>query len=457
MRKLMRVSYNPHNLCGFVDFDHKTYNLFCVVMCDIDFQKSSRWQMNSRLGRNFWIYRCGQIATALGYSASSIAVIWWVLGEYQKMIYVSYVIVPPLIISAISQPLVAPLGDRFNKKRLLQYGLAIQFVSYLIVAAIFIVGKMNIAVLIAFEMLSTTGKIIFNSGSIGILPHLVSENDIPDGINITQRINSVMSILGGALGGSMVTFLGVANSFLFLSACLLVAFLLCMLIHYSAQSENAGANISTWINDVKDGFRYTIQNPVVSGFFIYSIIIGIAFAPMTLAFPYIIKEINGLPPLFVGFLTTSMGSGVILGSLCLPYLKRVFDSKYIVYLSSTLFFLSLLLVGVYHHVVVLFIGQFIIGLSRNWINVTVDSLLMVNLPKELRTRVLSNLMFFAMINMPLAMLIFGGLMDALGVYNIFLVLSMLSFAGMLAIVSNKGVRGFLSAKPEEAMAMLSRE
>lgn len=413
--------------------------------------------MNSRLGRNFWIYRCGQIATALGYSASSIAVIWWVLGEYQKMIYVSYVIVPPLIISAISQPLVAPLGDRFNKKRLLQYGLAIQFVSYLIVAAIFIVGKMNIAVLIAFEMLSTTGKIIFNSGSIGILPHLVSENDIPDGINITQRINSVMSILGGALGGSMVTFLGVANSFLFLSACLLVAFLLCMLIHYSAQSENAGANISTWINDVKDGFRYTIQNPVVSGFFIYSIIIGIAFAPMTLAFPYIIKEINGLPPLFVGFLTTSMGSGVILGSLCLPYLKRVFDSKYIVYLSSTLFFLSLLVVGVYHHVVVLFIGQFIIGLSRNWINVTVDSLLMVNLPKELRTRVLSNLMFFAMINMPLAMLIFGGLMDALGVYNIFLVLSMLSFAGMLAIVSNKGVRGFLSAKPEEAMAMLSRE
>ncbi len=62
-----------------------------------------------------------------------------------------------------------------------------------------------------------------------------------------------------------------------------------------------------------------------------------------------------------------------------------------------------------------------------------------------------------MINMPLAMLIFGGLMDALGVYNIFLVLSMLSFAGMLAIVSNEEVRGFLSEKPEEAMAMLSRE
>lgn len=45
---------------------------------------------------------------------------------------------------------------------------------------------------------------------------------------------------------------------------------------------------------------------------------------MALAFPYIIKEINDLPPLFVGFLTTSMVSGVILGSLCLPYLKKAF-------------------------------------------------------------------------------------------------------------------------------------
>lgn len=433
------------------------YNLFCVVICDIDFPQGSRWQMNNRLGRDFWIYRCGQIATALGYSASSIAVIWWVLGEYQKMIFVSYVIVPPLIISAISQPLVAPLGDRFNKKRLLQYGLGIQFSSYLIVAVIFMFSKMNISMLVAFEIVSTIGKIIFNSGSIGILPHLVSERDIPDAINITHRINSVMSILGGALGGSMVTFFGVANSFLFLSICLSVAFLLCMLIRYSTQNEKSSIHTSTWLNDVKDGFEYTIRNPVVSGFFMYSIIIGIAFAPMTLAFPYIIKEINGLPPVFVGFLTTSMGGGVIFGSLCLPYVKRFFDSKCIVYISSALFFLSLLLVSIYHNIMMLFIGQFIIGLSRNWINVTVDSLLMVNLPKELRTRVLSNLMFFAMINMPVAMIVFGCLMDALGVYNIFFVLAMLSFAGMLAIFSNKGVRGFLSAKPEEAMEMLSRD
>lgn len=38
--------------------------------------------MGEGLGRDFWFYRCAQIATALVYSASSIAVVWWILGEY---------------------------------------------------------------------------------------------------------------------------------------------------------------------------------------------------------------------------------------------------------------------------------------------------------------------------------------------------------------------------------------
>ena len=35
--------------------------------------------MGEGLGRDFWFYRCAQIATVLGYSASSIAVVWWTL------------------------------------------------------------------------------------------------------------------------------------------------------------------------------------------------------------------------------------------------------------------------------------------------------------------------------------------------------------------------------------------
>ncbi|VUS68196.1 hypothetical protein SB6412_03378 [Klebsiella pasteurii] len=53
--------------------------------------------MGDGLGRGFWFYRCAQIATALGYSASSIAAVWWILDECQNMSYVTYIIVPPFI------------------------------------------------------------------------------------------------------------------------------------------------------------------------------------------------------------------------------------------------------------------------------------------------------------------------------------------------------------------------
>ncbi|MDY4385708.1 MFS transporter [Pectobacterium aroidearum] len=409
--------------------------------------------MEKTLGINFWIFRISQVITALGYSASSIAAMWWVLGEYHKMIYVSFLVVPPLVISALSQPFAAPAGDRYDKKKLIITGLGMQLISYFIVAKIIFSGEMNIAFFIAFEILSTFGKIIFNTGSIGIIPCLVPSDKITDGMNITHRINSTMSILGGVFGGGLVTFFGTAYSFAFLTTCIAISTFLCFFMKYKKEVGSV-SKTSKWLDDVKEGFNYTVNNKVVFGFFMYSLVIGLSFAPMLIAFPYLIKEINGLPALFAGLLATSMGLGVICGSFIYPFACKVIDSKNLVYVSSFLFFLALLMIGTFHNVAFVFAGQFIIGLSRNWINVTIDSLLLIHLPSHLRTRVLSNLSFFAMINMPLAMMISGFLMDTLGVYNIMLALSAVCFIAMLLITTDKMVRKFLSADPDEAKALL---
>ncbi|WP_366557327.1 hypothetical protein [Edwardsiella tarda] len=55
-------------------------------------------------------------------------------------------------------------------------------------------------------------------------------------------------------------------------------------------------------------------------------------------------------------LATCMGVGMITGSFIFPHLRSRFDNKSLVYVSSSLFFLSLLLISLCHHVIVLFIG-----------------------------------------------------------------------------------------------------
>lgn len=409
--------------------------------------------MGTGLGKSFWVFKSVQIATALGYSASSIAAMWWILSEHHKLVYVSFLFIPSLIISAIAQPFVAPAGDRYNKKMLMIIGLGIQMTSYAVDTVLFFSGNMTLWYLIIFEIIATTGKIIFNSASIGILPHIVEHEKITNGMNITHRINSTMSILGGVTGGSLVTFFGAANSFLFLTVCVLIALFLCFMIEFRTHDLKRREN-DKWNDDVREGILYTVRNKVVFGLFVYSLIIGLAFSPMIIAFPYLIKEINGLSPFFVGLLASSMGIGVIVGSFLYPYMSNVLNNRFLVYASSFMFFFALLLVGIMHNAVFIFVGQFLIGFSRNWINVTIDSLLLKHLPEKLRTRVLSNLMFFATINMPVAMLASGYFMDVMGVYNVLLILSGLCFIAMIAIVSNKMVRKFLSAGPEEAMELL---
>lgn len=409
--------------------------------------------MNTSLGRDFWLYRFVQIATAVGYSASSIAAMWWVLGEYNKLAYVSYLMIPPLLISAIAQPFVAPAGDRHNKKKLMLIGLFIQLLSYLFVTTLFVVNGMSFIPLVSFEVAATFGKIIFNTGSIGILPHIVDKDKITEGMNVTDRINSTVSILGGAAGGTLVTFLGMTKSFAFLTLCVSVAIILCFFVKYN-NPNSLHLTRSLWFDDVKCGFNYTVRNKVVLGFFSYSIIIGLAFAPMIISLPYLIKEINGLPPFFVGLLTSSMGGGVIVGSMLYPHAQDKISKITMVYLSSFIFFLSMLIISLMHNAFFIFLGQFMIGFSRNWINVTIDSMLLKHLPDKLRTRVLSNLMFFATINMPVAMLASGFIMDNIGVYNLLLILSGVCFISMISIISNKMIRQFLAAMPNEADELL---
>ena len=203
--------------------------------------------MHTSLGKNFWVFRFVQIATSLGYSASSIAAMWWVLGEYHQMIYVSYLMIPPLVISAFIQPLISPAGDRYNKKTLMINGLLIQGAGYVFATLIFISDEMTLSILIAFEIIATVGRVVFNTGTLGILPNIVKSKNITDAVNITDRINSSMSIIGGVIGGTLVTFLGVANSFVMLSCCLGIAIFLCFFINYKNHGSQVERKVK-WID-----------------------------------------------------------------------------------------------------------------------------------------------------------------------------------------------------------------
>ena len=175
---------------------------------------------------------------------------------------------------------------------------------------------------------------------------------------------------------------------------------------------------------------------------------------MLIAFPYIIKQINGLPAFFIGILSASMGLGTITGSLAYNTALKKISKNIIVYISSFIFFFSIILVCLRKDVFSLFLCQFLIGISRCWINVTVDTMLLLYLPENLRTKVLSNMMFFSMINIPIAMVFSGFLMDYFGIYNFLGILSIIFLIAATILILNTNIRIFLMASPEKAALML---
>ncbi|RRN04437.1 MFS transporter [Bibersteinia trehalosi] len=309
------------------------------------------------LGINFWLYRLAFVLINLGNIAITISISWWIFDTYQRAIYISYVVIPTVFISIKSNILLSPLGDNFQRKKIIQVGIVIQIISCLIVILINELNTLSISALIIFQSLYTLGNGITKVGCTGFIVEIINKELLPKAHNIIMRINSTVSILSGTIGGWLFYTLGMTLSFMLMLLMLMLASIMIYHIKTNGQINKKSKNINFY-NDIKLGLNYTIKNPIVRILFIYSFIIGIAFGPMQIINIYMIKEVFKLESISYGFATSCIAIGVILGSFLYEPISLKFKrlSNFVFYSSIMLGFVFLAILN----------NNILFGTYNNW-------------------------------------------------------------------------------------------
>ncbi|MEE3681942.1 MFS transporter, partial [Avibacterium paragallinarum] len=241
------------------------------------------------LGKNFWLYRIAFIISSVGNVAISIAITWWIIDTYQKALYISYVMLPSIAISILSNFILSPLGDKFNRKTILIVGFILQILSCVIIVTFSRIYHLNLYLIILFQFLFSFGLGIIRVGGLGFLPNIVDKKLLLDANNIVMRINSVTSILAGSIGGIIFYHLGIDYSFIFLLTAQVIALMFIYYINPISIADKEKKEPSWIIKDLISGIKYTTKNKILRSLFIYSTIVGIAFGPMQIIIVYIIK------------------------------------------------------------------------------------------------------------------------------------------------------------------------
>ena len=387
--------------------------------------------------KDFLLLFFGGFVSRVGNAVHFIGLTWFVLeltgsGSATGII---------MFFSTLPGVLIGPLGgvivDRINRKLLIVgmdviRGLIVIWLSWYIYTGA--AGYFHLA--LTTVLLAICGT-LFNPAISATIPNLVKNKYLQKANSMEHFSANFTQVIGAAVGGILVSFLGISGIFLINGITFLVSGFSEMFINIPSvkrEGKNGNNNDSNFIKELKFGAIYLYNNKPIFSLFTISIFLNfIASGSMMVGLPYIFKEILSVSGKLYGIAQSIFPGGAFLGAILLNFIPEI-KNYYRVFVTTIgfeglLFFIigipflpifinnySILIIY-YYIISILFIG----GMVNTLINVPLKVLLQRMIPDNLRGRVFGLLSSFSQGLVPISMALTGFLFDLVPVYYIFMI------------------------------------
>ncbi len=331
-------------------------------------------------------------------------------------------------------PMAGVAADRISRRRIMiGSDIARAFLYALLPLATTLPQIMTIA------FLTSSIAVFFRPALSALTPDLVEKEHLLEANSLTFSSANLMMIVGPAVGGLMVGFLGTAWAFQFDAATFLVSALAVFFITEKWQGrkdapERQGA--VSWVKDLAWGLSYIIRQHVVGVMTLEMMLMALGMVAVTVLEVIFVKSILGAGDDGYGLLLSVAGIGALIGSLLAGWIgKKVSASalfcwtgvlgglSFFFYANIPIFYITLGIVLI--QMIVFSVGQ-----------VAAQSLLQQMIPEELRGRVFAQIITGYTITHLLGAGVWGALIDRIGVIPVFNLAGVIAtLAGLVLLVN----------------------
>lgn len=304
-------------------------------------------------------------------------------------------------------PIAGVMIDRFNRGKLMMSTNGWLFFITLILGIILLVDYSHLSFLFIFSFLAgMTGAVDMSLRQVVIFD-LVPRRVAPNAVALVQTGWSLMRSFGPGLGGLLILWVGPGGNFLMQAGA--YALITITIMHIQFPGRKTDAFRKSPIENIKEGIRYVVRQPVTRIFMVMGGILPLLIIPIFSILPaiYAADVFHGGAEI-LGFLMSSVGVGGIVGGLATASLGRV-ERRGLVQLCS-LFMVSLTLIG-FAFCKSLWVALPIMALAGFFEMIfltTNQTLLQLSIPDNIRGRVTS------IVNLNLALMPLGGLIAGIG-------------------------------------------
>lgn len=357
-------------------------------------------------------------------------------------------------VACLSYVLLSPIGDRYNKLKLIQSTSWLIAFRSILLAGVAAFPNVSLATIIALQAINAIAMSIIVPARAAFLPELVPANELQPALGIQHSISSVARTLGPACAGLALIEFSPA-------ACLAVhaamTVIVCVLNLFMPRVESAvtkakqGRQIATWCNDILDSWRIRLQIPIERYLSLLSMASLIAFLPaITMLVPLRIQS-EGWGTQIFGITEACISAGALLAGLGRITQTTRKLSRFGLFMCGCISQGVFLLVASVTTMPLIFAAAyFFFGFCGTTSGLVLSAQRTLAIPKNFRARLTSSGMTLAMIAGSIGSSLCGFALEHLQLVTVNIGVSAFILLAAVAYCAIPRFREFLNLPPEHA-------
>jgi MFS family permease len=373
--------------------------------------------------RNFHLLIIGQIVTLLGSALLRFVLSLYVLditgrADIFSILYAISTI--PLLLS----PVGGAIADRVNRRNLM---VAIDFSNGVITVIFLIIlfmGHISVFMIGAVMVLLGITSALESPTVMACVPSVTSEDKLEQANGFISGISSLAQIIAPVLGGILYGMVGLNPLIIFSCAAFFLASAMEVFIRipYTKRARERHI-IPTILADMKDGFIYTVKQPVILKCMILAAILNLLLSPFfVVGVPIILRGTMQSSDTLYGIGMALTEFGMILGAVCaglfakkmrINALHRWLMGIALLIVPLAISLLPIVLkLGYYPSFILFFIFAIPILMVLTSISLFVITHVQRETPNELLGKVMATIMAAAQCAAPIGQILYGFLFEA---------------------------------------------
>lgn len=345
-------------------------------------------------------------------------------------------ILPILIIF----PFGGVIGDKLNRKKIMVSADVLSGIFVLILAYLSYIDRLNIGVLLIFQVFVSSFYGFFDPATKGILPQIVAKDKLSHANSLLASFRIIAGMIAPLIAVGLFTQFGITTLFIINGVSFLVSALSEMFIEYQHKLVKVELSINNVIGDLKEGIRFIKNTKVILSMCIFFFIINTLIYPLfSVVLPMFFRTTLDYTDTYYGYLQTALFIGALIGSLLAGLMSKKTKALKVLSFGIILIGVSIMFYAVMLQPITLsYLGNntilyivafgltlFLLYTSMMLVGIPLQTIIQKETPEDYMSRVFSIVGLMTKGGAPLGALVYGLIIDKIDTHTSVIIISII--------------------------------